>query len=237
MRFILLQNLVTTSSSRSKGQYAQQVFDCLKNSFPTTTAQLAAISTRPFQWKQPSPIAVAPSVETLLCAEFPFLFKTCLGLSLSFPIDSTRPRSLFEWQGCVPSHNSPIDTSEGWFTEFPQLKKTLDAPRLSRGRRNYWSKFNSSLMTFQPGQPIAIHLPVAVFVSPHLQSLHQQDALLCSLCSIHAIHTTTPLLTSQAVHSTTEWQEMVVKVCLLLSFHVVILSSPLAAVSHHVAHP
>ena len=77
MRFILLQNLVTTSSSRSKRQYAQQVFDCLQKSFPSATAQLSAVSTRPFQWKQPPPIAVAPSVETLLCAEFPFLFKTC----------------------------------------------------------------------------------------------------------------------------------------------------------------
>ncbi|KAK8829112.1 hypothetical protein WA556_005669, partial [Blastocystis sp. ATCC 50177/Nand II] len=98
MRFILLQNLVTTPASHSKRQYAQQVFDCLKKRFPSTTAQLSATATRPFQWRQPAAIAVAPSVETLLCAEFPSLFKACVNLSISFTVDSTRPRSLFEWQ-------------------------------------------------------------------------------------------------------------------------------------------
>lgn len=102
MRFILLQNLVTTPASHSKRQYAQQVFDCLKKRFPSTTAQLSATATHPFQWRQPAAIAVAPSVETLLCAEFPSLFKACASHPISFTVDSTRPRSLFEWQSwCV----------------------------------------------------------------------------------------------------------------------------------------
>ena len=207
MRFILLQNLVTTPASHSKRQYAQQVFDCLKKRFPSTTAQLSATATRPFQWRQPAAIAVAPSVETLLCAEFPSLFKACVNLSISFTVDSTRPRSLFEWQGWCVSQCSQIDAGESWFAEFPHLKKAMASPY----RRNYWSKFNSALMTFRPSQPVAVHLPVSLLPFTHVQSLRQQDALIHSLGSTHATHLSAPLLTSEAVQSAAEWQEMVVE--------------------------
>lgn len=207
MRFILLQNLVTTPASHSKRQYAQQVFDCLKKRFPSASAQLSAAVTRPFQWRQPAAIAVAPSVETLLCAEFPSLFKACASHFISFTVDSTRPRSLFEWQGCCVSQGSRIDAGESWFAEFPRLKKALASPY----RRNYWSKFNSVLMTFRPGQPVAVHLPVSLLSFTHVQSLRQQDALIRSLGSTHATHLSAPLLTSEAVQSAAEWQEMVVE--------------------------